>query len=63
VSNPYLPSLPVLLCQAGGNWNQVIAILASVYFLGVPCWLLMDPRTAIDAGADVSRPAVASQSV
>lgn len=38
-----------LLSQAGGNWNQFITILAAVYFLGVPCWALIDPRTPLDA--------------
>ena len=38
-----------LLSQAGGDWNQFIQILAAVYFLGVPCWMLLDPRTPIDA--------------
>ena len=38
-----------LLSQAGGNWNQFITLLASVYFLGVPCWVLLNPRTPIDA--------------
>jgi hypothetical protein len=51
----------LLLSQAGGDWNQFITILASVYFLGVPCWLFMDPRTAIQAGAEVQRPAGVSQ--
>jgi ACS family glucarate transporter-like MFS transporter len=37
-----------LLSQAGGDWNQFIRLLAIVYFLGVPCWLLLDPRTSID---------------
>ena len=45
-----------LLSQAGGDWNQFITILASVYFLGIPCWALLDPRTTIDAApADVGR--------
>jgi ACS family glucarate transporter-like MFS transporter len=45
-----------LLSQAGGNWNQFITLLASVYFLGVPCWALLNPRTPIDAApADVGR--------
>jgi MFS family permease len=38
-----------LLSQAGGDWNQFIAILASVYFLGIPCWAMLDPATPIDA--------------
>lgn len=37
-----------LLSQAGGDWNQFIQILAAVYFLGVPCWMLLDPRTPIE---------------
>jgi ACS family glucarate transporter-like MFS transporter len=40
-----------LLSQAGGDWNQFIRLLAIVYFLGVPCWLLIDPRTSIDTDA------------
>jgi ACS family glucarate transporter-like MFS transporter len=40
-----------LLSQAGGDWNQFIRLLAIVYFLGVPCWLLLDPRTSIDTDA------------
>jgi MFS transporter, ACS family, glucarate transporter len=43
-----------LLSQAGGNWNQFITILAAVYFLGVPCWAALDPRTTIDAVPSVS---------
>jgi hypothetical protein len=38
-----------LLSQAGGDWNQFIVILASVYFLGIPCWAMLDPATPIDA--------------
>lgn len=38
-----------LMSQAGGDWNQFIRLLGMVYFLGVPCWLLLDPRTSIDA--------------
>ena len=38
-----------LLSQAGGDWNQFITLLASVYFLGVPCWAFLNPRTPIDA--------------
>jgi hypothetical protein len=37
-----------LMSQAGGDWNNFIRLLAMVYFLGVPCWLLLDPRTSID---------------
>ncbi len=45
-----------LLSQAGGNWNQFITILAAVYFLGVPCWALIDPRTPLDAeGSSLGR--------
>lgn len=40
-----------LLSQAGGDWNQFIRLLAAVYFLGVPCWLLLDPRASIDTDA------------
>lgn len=38
----------VLMSQAGGDWNVFIRLLAMVYFLGVPCWLFMDPRRSID---------------
>jgi ACS family glucarate transporter-like MFS transporter len=48
-----------LLSQAGGNWNQFITILAAVYFLGVPCWALIDPRTPIEGLA--TRAGLASQ--
>jgi ACS family glucarate transporter-like MFS transporter len=49
-----------LLSQAGGDWNQFIRLLAIVYFLGVPCWLLIDPRTSIDTdAAPVLAPAAA----
>ena len=53
-----------LLSQAGGDWNQFITILASVYFLGVPCWALLDPRSSIDtAAADVGHAPAAAAAV
>jgi ACS family glucarate transporter-like MFS transporter len=47
-----------LLSQAGGNWNQFITILAAVYFFGIPCWALLDPRTPLDAADDKTSVAV-----
>jgi ACS family glucarate transporter-like MFS transporter len=44
-----------LLSQAGGNWNQFITVLAFVYFLGVPCWWLLNPTTPIEQTPAVAR--------
>ena len=52
----------VLLSQAGGDWNQFIAILAAVYFLGVPCWALLDPRATVDGTAPSGHPSAAPAS-
>lgn len=44
-----------LLTQTGGDWNQFIMILGSVYFLGIPCWALLDPTTPVESTRVLSR--------
>src|SRR6266511_1694787 len=44
-----------LLSRTGGDWNLFIVILAGVYFLGIPCWAMLDPSTPIEAASAVSR--------
>lgn len=53
----------ILMSQAGGDWNTFIRLLAMVYFLGVPCWLLLDPRTSIDTESAPALAPVASKSL
>jgi ACS family glucarate transporter-like MFS transporter len=38
----------VLLQRTQGNWNLFVAILGTVYFLGVACWPFIDTSRSID---------------
>ena len=41
----------ILLAQTGNDWNLFITILASVYFMGVPCWFFIQPDRTVEAPA------------
>jgi ACS family glucarate transporter-like MFS transporter len=37
-----------ILQRSSGDWNLFIAILASVYFLGIFCWPFIDSQRPLD---------------
>ena len=30
--------------RTGGDWNQVIYLIAGIYFAGSACWLMINPN-------------------
>jgi MFS family permease len=39
---------PYILQWSNNNWNPVLYVSAAIYFLGIFCWMFLDPVTPLD---------------
>lgn len=45
-----------ILEYTGNNWSLAFYASAAIYFLGVFCWMAIDPVTSLDTGTTLPRP-------